>query len=45
MKEKFNNFMENKFLPIMSKIAANKYLNFMKILLMHLLLIIYRFLM
>lgn len=30
MKEKFNNFMEEKFLPVMSKIAANKYLNCIK---------------
>ncbi len=30
MKDKFNNFMEEKFLPVMSKIAANKYLNCIK---------------
>lgn len=30
MKEKFNAFMESKFLPIMSKIAMNRYLNAIK---------------
>ena len=30
MKEKFNAFMESKFLPIMSKVAVNKYLNSIK---------------
>ncbi|AFR71830.1 PTS system cellobiose-specific transporter subunit IIC [Brachyspira pilosicoli B2904] len=30
MKDKFNNFMEEKFIPVMSKIAANKYLNCIK---------------
>ncbi|MEI0530760.1 PTS sugar transporter subunit IIC [Brachyspira pilosicoli] len=30
MKEKFNTFMENKFLPIMNKIATNRYLNCIK---------------
>ena len=30
MKEKFNIFMENKFLPIMNKIATNRYLNCIK---------------
>ncbi len=30
MKEKFNNFMETKFLPIMSKVSSNIYLNAIK---------------
>ena len=30
MKEKFNDIMENKFLPVMSKIAMNRYLNAIK---------------
>lgn len=30
MKEKFNAFMESKFLPIMSKVAMNRYLNAVK---------------
>ncbi|MEI0516313.1 PTS cellobiose transporter subunit IIC [Brachyspira murdochii] len=30
MKEKFNAFMESKFLPIMSKVAGNRYLNCIK---------------
>ena len=30
MKEKFNAFMESKFLPIMAKVAGNKYLNCIK---------------
>ena len=30
MKEKFNAFMESKFLPIMAKVAGNRYLNCIK---------------